>query len=214
MTEAELRRELAKLRKENKLLKDLIKKTATEKQYEAYLKGIKKAPKKKSTFEEKFDREAKKLKIKTKLVKLMREYNKIVQASKTKVKYPKITIKSLQKQGFKPTAKNLKTLEAQIQDTINKQEENQQYPPAFLMSMFEGIVFNMIKSGFDANLCNIATNIRDNGSFDAAVNKITYNSEIFQILELLYDTVAAGEEDETRQLLIELMNIVDQAIRS
>lgn len=213
MTQQEINRELQRLRRENKILRELIKNTATEKQYQAYLKGLKKTPTKRLTYEEKFSRESKKLRIKTKLIKLMREYNKVVQASKSKVKFPKITIKSLQKQGFKPTAKNLKQLESQLEDTIRKEEDNTIYPPEFLESMYEGIVFNMFKVEMSADLIRIAAAIRDGASFGIAVRKGTYNKEIFKILELLYDAVANGEEETTRNLLVELLTIIDSVAR-
>lgn len=213
MNEAELKRELAKLRRENKLLKEFIKSQSTEKQFQAYLKGIKQTKRKVSSYETKFNREAKKLKIKSKLVSLMREYNKIIKASKTKISFPKINIKNLQKQGFIPTAKNLKLLKQQLEETIQKQEDAIEYPTSFLSSMYENIVFNMFKNEFSTDLITIAANLRDSGNLEKVCDKGVYNKEIFEILTLLYDTVANGDEDGTKQLLRDLLNIIDIGLR-
>ena len=214
MTENEIRLELKKLRAENKRLKDFIKENLTTKAYDNYLKSIKNVKVRASTYEEEFIRESKKLKIKTKLIKLMREYNKIVKASNIKVGFPKITIKSLQKQGFKPTRKNLKMLEAQIKETITRVENTEFYPYDFLLSMLENIVFAMFKLQFAPELINAGVYIRDSDMFKKACENVQYNASIKQILELLYDTVANGDEEETRKLLQQLMEIIDEVTRS
>lgn len=212
MSNEALRIEIEKLKRENRLLKEFIKRQSTEKEFKKYVQALKGKKKRVASFETNFNKEAKKLKIKTKLIKLMREYNKVVQASKTKVKFPKVTIKTLQKQGFKPTKKNLTQLQKQLEDTIKK-ETSIEYPYEFLMSMFENIVWTMFKLQFSVGLVSAATSIRDGDSFKKACDKGA-NADIFDILTLLYDTVANGDEDSTRELLIQLQQVIDNYIRS
>lgn len=207
----EIRKELARLRKENRLLKEFIKRNSSEREYKEYLTALKSKKRKTQSYEDRFLKEAKKLKIKTKIIKLMREYNKTIKIAKTKVKFPKITIKELEKQGFKPTAKNLRQLQSQLEDTIKK-NESIEYPYEFLMSMYENIVFTMFKLQFDNNLISSAVLIRDGENFKIACDNGA-GAEIYDILTLLYDTVANGDEQATRDLLYQLTQVIDNYIR-
>lgn len=210
MTDKEIRAELKRLRAENKLLKEIIRLNTSTKTYNAYLKALKQVPKKLSTYEEKFARESKKLKIKTKVINLMRQYNKLIKVSKTKITYPKITIKTLQQSGFKINKKNLTDLEAQLKESIYKLEGSNEYPFEYLVSMLDGIVFNLYKIEASPNLISTAEYIRDSNQFQELCESGLYNNEIYDILTLLYDAVANGEEYMIKQLLTNLLDIMNE----
>lgn len=193
--------------KNEKLLKVLKKKSPSVRKRKRTALEIKKEKLELKAFKEKILRKAKQFKVKTKLEKLMRKYNKLQKTWKGKAEFPKITWKTLQEMDFKPLKKNILDLTKQVEQSYEKMKGAMDYPFEYLYSKLESIIFTAIKNEVKPEIVDTLQQILNDPRFEVAGNS-GKNLEINDLLDLIYDSIATGDDEETVRYIAQLYDLI------